>query len=259
MRTRRATALFLCLAMLLAALFAGCQQTPTTTKAPTGTTAASIAGTTSAATTTAGTAKQISVWCKWKPEDSLTLDAKKFEAENKITVELVVLPDFTEIMRRLQVASASGQKPNIAGVDLIQVPVINKMLELEDLNKFIATDPSVNFADFYPALVNYSKLGGKQLALPLETSNIIMYYNKKLFKEAGLDPEKPPVTWDDIVEYGIKLTKPGVWGYCFGFHDTYAEALSWQFQIQVWSNGAKTWTDDYTKVLFDSPEAVEAL
>src|SRR5258708_2541660 len=61
---------------------------------------------------------------------------------------------------------------------------------------------------FYPAFMENSQTGGKTWGIPFQRSTIVLYYNKELFKEAGLDPNKPPSTGKEMAEYGKKLTKP---------------------------------------------------
>ena len=45
---------------------------------------------------------------------------------------------------------------------------------------------------FYPAFMENSQTGGKTWGIPFQRSTIVLYYNKELFKEAGLDPDRPP-------------------------------------------------------------------
>mgnify|MGYP003694417483 CR=1 FL=1 len=51
------------------------------------------------------------------------------------------------------------------------------------------------------------KLDGKYYALPTAVRSLALFWNKTLFKEAGLDPERPPATLDELVDYAKKLTK----------------------------------------------------
>lgn len=53
--------------------------------------------------------------------------------------------------------------------------------------------------------------------VPLDVMNIQMLYNKKLFKKAGLDPERPPKTWDEFLEAGRKLKAAGIQGLASGW------------------------------------------
>ena len=53
---------------------------------------------------------------------------------------------------------------------------------------------------------------GKTWGVPFQRSTVLLYYNKDMFKGAGLDPEVAPKSWDEVIEYGKKLTKDGQWG-----------------------------------------------
>ncbi len=61
-------------------------------------------------------------------------------------------------------------------------------------------------------LMENGKTAGKTWGIPFQRSTIVMYYNKDLFKQAGLDPEQPPTTWDEMVAMGKQLTSPDRWG-----------------------------------------------
>src|SRR5215469_10792989 len=72
------------------------------------------------------------------------------------------------------------------------------------LDDFIAKNPS--YSDFDPALFKYSSYQGKTYFIPIGWNNIMTNYNRKLFKEAGLDNPKD-WTWDQFREAAKKLTK----------------------------------------------------
>ncbi len=52
-----------------------------------------------------------------------------------------------------------------------------------------------------------SQTGGKTWGIPFQRSTVVMYWNKELFKEAGLDPNKAPTTWAELKDAATKLTK----------------------------------------------------
>ena len=63
------------------------------------------------------------------------------------------------------------------------------------------------FKSFYPAFMANGQIDGKTWGIPFQRSTIVLYWNKDAFKDAGLDPEKAPATWDEMVAFGKKLTK----------------------------------------------------
>src|SRR5262249_32610919 len=75
------------------------------------------------------------------------------------------------------------------------------------LSDFVAKDYQDELKDFYPDMVNISLFQDKLMGLPYVLDIRTMLYRKDDFKEARLDPDKPPQTWDDLIDYGQKLVK----------------------------------------------------
>jgi sn-glycerol 3-phosphate transport system substrate-binding protein len=61
-----------------------------------------------------------------------------------------------------------------------------------------------------PVYSYYSTTDGKLLSMPFNSSTPVFYWNKEEFKKAGLDPDKAPVTWEEVGEDGKKLIASGV-------------------------------------------------
>jgi sn-glycerol 3-phosphate transport system substrate-binding protein len=78
----------------------------------------------------------------------------------------------------------------------------------------------------------YSTTDGKMLSMPFNSSTPILYYNKDAFKQAGLDPEKPPKTWPEVGEYGKKLVAAG---YQCGFTTTWMSWIQME-NFSAWHN-----------------------
>ena len=114
-------------------------------------------------------------------------------------------------------------------------------------------------ARFMDGMLDGVSIGGKLYAAPLMASWTIMFYNSEMFLKAGLDPNKPPKTWDELVAYGQKLQSPTV----YAIADSLApgEYISVAFFRWSKSAGAKISEFRGNKVfwLVDSPECVKAL
>ncbi|MDP8215372.1 MAG: ABC transporter substrate-binding protein [Candidatus Euphemobacter frigidus] len=113
--------------------------------------------------------------------------------------------------------------------------------------------------DFFPVFIKDSIYNGKLMSLPFNKSVPVIYYNKDLFRRAGLDPEKPPRTWDEFRETCHRLTRdldgdgePDQWGYKFTDHATYFECLLKQ-------NGGQLFDYEKQTMLFNSEDGVVAL
>ena len=99
------------------------------------------------------------------------------------------------------------------------------------------------------------QIEGQTWGVPFQRSTIVAYYNKDMFREAGLDPEKAPTTWDEMVEMGKALTD----------EDTHGLMIPstgypyWMFQALAIQNGKEVMSDDGLTTHFDDPAVVETL
>ena len=59
----------------------------------------------------------------------------------------------------------------------------------------------------------YSNAKGEMFSLPWNASTGILFYNKEIFQQVGLDPSKPPKTWEDLEKYGVKFVNAGYRGF----------------------------------------------
>src|SRR2546421_9225861 len=76
------------------------------------------------------------------------------------------------------------------------------------IDGFIKSDDDKKWlASFFPAFMQNSRTPGKTWGVPFQRSTIVLYWNKELFKEAGLDPEKAPENWAEQAAFAEKLTK----------------------------------------------------
>lgn len=109
----------------------------------------------------------------------------------------------------------------------------------------------------------YMKYEGQYYGFPLESDlGMMLFYNKDMFREAGLDPEKAPTTMDELLEYAQKLTKPD--GTRIGFAVRYSGnprgiADKWLPFLHAW--GGQLYADDESTSdgYLNSPEAIESL
>ena len=104
-----------------------------------------------------------------------------------------------------------------AGLQSKDVPALAQMYDLATglMVDLKVVDPMQNYIDkdkydlssFEPNVLGYYSVGGKLYGMPWNTSAPILYYNKTMFTAAGLDPNKPPRTYADMLDYAKKLTK----------------------------------------------------
>lgn len=180
----------------------------------------------------------------------------EFEAKNPdIKVNAVYSGNYDDTRVRALSALKSGEPAQVAvmfsidAYDLIEQDLI---LPFDDI---LGDDSQAWLDGFYPALMANGQVEGKVWGIPFQRSTIVAYYNKDKFREAGLDPEKPPTTWDELVETGKKLTSDGNYGLMIpstGYP-------YWMFQALAIQNGKELMSDDGLTTYFDEPAVVETL
>ncbi len=163
----------------------------------------------------------------------------------------------TEFAQKLLTAVAAGAPPDTMTIDVIWPSRFASSNAITALDTYAKRD-GVDFKDFLAAPLDACTYKGQVYALPLQTGTLLLYYNKDLFKSVGLDPEKPPQTWDDLLAYAQKLTKtPDQWGLNIPIgHD---EGPVWNWHCLVWQNGGELTNSDNTKDTFNDEKGVEAL
>ncbi|MET7641343.1 sugar ABC transporter substrate-binding protein [Streptomyces sp. NPDC005438] len=139
----------------------------------------------------------------------LTPELKKFEKQTGIKVKLEVIP-WSSLLDRILAAASSGQGPDVLNIGNTWSSSLQKSGALLPFDK--KTFDKVGGRDrFTPSAIAATGAKDKDpAAVPLYSLTYALYYNKKMFKDAGID--KPPTTWDQLVSDGKKLTKDGKYG-----------------------------------------------
>ncbi|GAB6007024.1 ABC transporter substrate-binding protein [Geobacillus vulcani] len=162
-----------------------------------------------------------------------------------IKVKYEVIAD--QYMDVIKTRLAGGQGPDVFYLDAFEAPALIETGALEPLDKYVTDDFDIN--DFEkPMLDAFKGKDGKIYGFPKDYSTLALFYNKKMFEEAGVEV---PKTWDELREVAKKLTK-GKQVYGFGV----APELARLYYIAE-SKGGKVVTDN--KASFADPKVVEAL
>jgi sn-glycerol 3-phosphate transport system substrate-binding protein len=180
-----------------------------------------------------------------------------FEQENPdVTVNAIYAGNYDDTRVRAISAIQSGDPAQLSvlfSIDVYELLEQDLIIPFDDV---VETDEDREWLDsFYPALMANSVVDGKVWGVPFQRSTIVLYYNKDMFAEAGLDPESPPETWDELVEAAKKLRTENRWGIMVpstGYP-------YWMFQAFAIQNGVELMSEDGTRTNFDDPKVVEAL
>ncbi|CZF86643.1 ABC transporter substrate-binding protein [Grimontia marina] len=180
-----------------------------------------------------------------------------FEAQNPdIKVNAIFSGNYDDTRVRALSALNSGEPAQLAVMFSIDVYDLIEQDLISPFDDLMQGDADKAWlADFYPALMENGQAEGKTWGIPFQRSTIVAYYNKDMFRAAGLDPEKPPTTWNELVEVSKKLTND----------DTYGIMIPstgypyWMFQALAIQNGKKLMSDDGLTTYFDDPAVIDTL
>jgi multiple sugar transport system substrate-binding protein len=217
-------ALTMVFAMLALAACAGTGTTAGTTAAPT------TAGPTTAKPTTVATTlppTEISFWNGWTGPDGTTLqnEVKYYNDNNKdnVTVKMDIM-QHAALTEKMHAALASNTAPNLhLSFTNGEYAVNNQIVPIDTIWDYTALQKS----DFVESILNQMYYKGKLLGIPFQLSSMYLYWNKDIFKNAGLDPEAPPKTWDEMVTMSLKLTdaSKNIVGGGYTYNDTMTYAM----------------------------------
>jgi sn-glycerol 3-phosphate transport system substrate-binding protein len=170
-------------------------------------------------TTSLFPATEIVVWHAFEGflKDKFTEIVEDFNHQsNSYRIKLVYRGNYTETFNEGVEAFERGDPPHI--LQVYEVATQTMMLKPE-MFRSVDSLMQAYFKKFDPAVYIdavrefYSTDEGKMYSLPWNASTGILFYNKKAFEEAGLDPEKPPKTWLEVEEAGLKLVRAGYKGF----------------------------------------------
>nr|WP_110943583.1 ABC transporter substrate-binding protein [Virgibacillus senegalensis] len=185
--------------------------------------------------------------------DDLVAD---FEEENPdIKVNAMYGGSYAETMTQVMAAVQGGNPPELAvlfSIDLfalLENDVIEEMTPLFD---------EAYLNDFYDAFMANSQIGDKVWSIPFQRSTIVLYYNKDAFAEVGLDPDAPPETWEELVDYGKKLTVDDGQDQ-WGLEIPSTGYQYWMFQALALQTEDNIMSEDGKETYFDAPYAKKSM
>jgi sn-glycerol 3-phosphate transport system substrate-binding protein len=189
--------------------------------------------------------------------------SKEFMKENpNIKLNPVFAGNSGETMTKTITAIQGGTPPDFAILANAELYTLLSMNAITPLNDLIAKDGGNSYIDdFLPALMENSVYDNKIWSIPFQRSTIVAFYNKDHFTKAGLDPNKPPKDWNELVEYGKKLTirddsgKASQWGLMIPQDSFVFTGLA----LQSNSNGDNLMTKDGKKALFNTSGNIDAI
>ncbi len=180
-------------------------------------------------------------------------------ANPRFRVKPIYAGSYQDTLTKTLTAMRGGDAPQMAcllAVDIFTLIDEDAILAWDDLP---GTDrPWLD--SFYPGFLENSRTGGKTWGIPFQRSTIVIYWNKELFREAGLDPEKAPENWAQQVEFAQKLTKrQGDNVSQWGIQIPSSGFPYWLFQGLTTQNDVRLMNPEGNRTFFGDPKVAEAL
>jgi sn-glycerol 3-phosphate transport system substrate-binding protein len=189
--------------------------------------------------------------------------AAEFETENPgIRVRPIYSGNYQETLTKTLTAVRANDAPTIS---VLLAAEIHTLIDEDTVVPFDAlirtSDDRAWLANFVPAFMENSRIGGNTWSIPFQRSTVVLYWNKDMFKDAGLDPNRPPTTWNEMLEYAQELTKRNTSGKVtqWGVQIPSSGTPHWLFQGLTTGNGVRLMNAAGTETFFDRPGVVEAL
>ncbi|EAB6717741.1 extracellular solute-binding protein, partial [Salmonella enterica subsp. enterica] len=146
-------------------------------------------------------------------EATLELIAAFEKANPLIKVEPVGAPS-NEVLSRVQADMVAGRDVDVAQLVFRDLIYAAEQLGAQPLEDVVGQNLADHATGFVPAGLALGKVGNKTYGLAYVFSTPVMFINRSLFERAGLDPNRPPRTWDEVKAAGIAISqKTGKYGF----------------------------------------------
>jgi sn-glycerol 3-phosphate transport system substrate-binding protein len=189
--------------------------------------------------------------------------AAEFEKQNPgIRVHPIYAGNYDDARIKALAALKAGQPAQLSvlfSIDIYELLEQDVIVPWDDVAS--SADDKAWLKSFYPALMMNGTYKGKVYGIPFQRSTIVLYWNKDAFKEAGLDPNKPPATWNEMTRMAEKLVKKDASGNVsrWGVEVPSTGYAYWMFQAFARENGQDLMNRDGNRTNYDNPDVVAAL
>ncbi len=201
-------------------------------------------------------AAELSLWARATTEAYSVAVVKAWNDSHPDKITLNLIPN-EQFVAKVGTAIAAGSPPDLMSIDLVYVPSFARAEQFTDLTALAKTLPF--FDKLSPSHIRLGTYEGKVYALPYSAEASILMYNKALFRQAGLDPDKPPQSWAEVQSAAEKITALGDNTYGYYFPGNTAGLNVFTFLPRIWAAGGDILSADGTKATLTDPAVAAAL
>lgn len=173
------------------------------------------------------------------------------EANANMRVEERIIP-FAQYRTELVRSIATGETPDLCVIDNPDTPSFSSQGQLLDLSARVAASQRIKADAYFPGPWSTTQWRGRTFGVPRDSNTIALYINRDMYRAAGLDPDKPPTTWAEMLANARRLTSADGRVVGLMFSARAAEDSTFQWLPFLWQGGGEV--DN-----LESPAAVAAL
>jgi multiple sugar transport system substrate-binding protein len=191
-----------------------------------------------------------------EPDDSWEIMAQEFNAiYPNITIEFQDVPA-EEMHDVLLTRVGANNPPDAAFLGSGDTGEFAQRSALVALDDFVSKSNIIDLDDYVPAFLTAAQANGQLYGLPIDGESTGLFYRTDRFEEAGLDPNKPPATWEEFEQYAQALTD--VENNKYGTI-VFATEAAYYWYPWLWQAGGDTLNpENPDDVIWDSPEGQRA-
>ena len=206
---------------------------------------------------TLAAADDVEMWVRTGIGESFNKLVEGYNAAHDDKIVVTQVP-FAELVQKYATAIAGGEAPDALSLDLIYNPAFAAAGQLEDLTDWAEALPY--FKDLSPSHVKLGTYEGRIYGLPLSVETSVFAWNKGLYAQAGLDPEKAPASWEEIAANAEKIRALGddIYGFYFSGGGC-GGCMIFTFTPLVWGAGADILSEDGKTATLDTPQMRKAI
>ncbi|MGH9213588.1 MAG: ABC transporter substrate-binding protein [Acidimicrobiales bacterium] len=200
------------------------------------------------------TGVELTMWTRspTQEQSEQLVDAYNETHENQVQLTVVPVDSYNQ-----QVATAAGsdELPDIFAADVVFVPNFVEQGLFRDITDRIDALPYVD--DLAPSHIEVGTLDDAKHVVPHTLDLSVLFYNKDLYTQAGLDPEQPPTTLEEFAEHARAIRELGGATYGTYWGGDCGGCYVFTYWPSIWASGGEVMNEDGTESTIASSEAVE--
>ena len=193
---------------------------------------------------------QLTMWVRSATDQFSKRLVDEYNKTHQNKVALTVIPN-DNYLTKVGTAAGSRSLPDILASDVVYTPNYTKQGLFQDISAEIKALPYAS--SVAKSHLDVASFQGKTFAVPHKLDSSVLFYNKDLFRRAGLDPEKPPKNFAEVLDYSRKITAVGGGVTGFDIAGSCGGCGVYTLFPYAWAAGVKVLSDDGKKVDIDNP------